>query len=205
MNRSTRRRGLLGVLAIATAAIALAGNATSASATRPLVTATLKDQSGVVVGKVVFIGRGDEVSSIAVHINASAAPARGDFHGFHVHTTGVCTAAPSGSTNVPFGSAEGHWNPTAAAHGSHTGDMPSLLIRGNGKANSVFETDRFSVKSLLDADGSAVILHAGRDNFANIPGTYSSGTPPVPGPNTATNNTGDAGGRYACGVVRLVS
>ena len=66
----------------------------------------------------------------------------------------------------------------------------------------MFETDRFNVSALLDADGSAVILHAGRDNFANIPATYSSGDPAVPGPNAATLGTGDAGGRYACGVVR---
>ena len=95
MNRSTRRRGLLGLLAIATAGVALTLSTPSASATWPLVTATLKDTSGAVVGKVVFIGRGDQVSSIAVHINASAAPALGDFHGFHVHTTGVCNPDPA--------------------------------------------------------------------------------------------------------------
>ena len=106
---------------------------------------------------------------------------------------------------MPFGSAGGHWNPTAVGHGSHTGDMPSLLIRANGKAHAEFETDRFAVSELLDADGSAVILHAGRDNFANIPSVYSSGEPPVTGPNAATLGTGDAGGRYACGVVQLAS
>ena len=205
MKRSTKRRGLLGVLAIATAGVALAVSTSSASATRPLVTATLKDTAGTVVGQVVFFGRGDQVSSVAVHIRATAAPGLGDFHGFHVHTTGVCTPTPSGSTNVPFGSAGGHWNPTGATHGSHAGDMPSLLIRATGNANTLFETDRFNVSALLDADGSAVILHAGRDNFANIPATYSSGDPAVPGPNAATLGTGDAGGRYACGVVRVAS
>jgi superoxide dismutase, Cu-Zn family len=205
MDRSTRRRGLLAVLAIATAGIALAVSTASASATRPLVRATLKDTSGTVVGHVVFKGRHGEVSRVEVHVRASAAPGLGDFHGFHVHTTGVCTPTPSGSTNVPFGSAGGHWNPTAVGHGSHTGDMPSLLIRANGKAHAEFETDRFAVSDLLDADGSAVVLHAGRDNFANIPAVYSSGDPAVAGPNAATLGTGDAGGRFACGVVRLAS
>ena len=77
MKRSTKRRGLLGVLAIATAGVALAVSTSSASATRPLVTATLKDTAGTVVGQVVFFGRGDQVSSVAVHIRASAAPAPG--------------------------------------------------------------------------------------------------------------------------------
>jgi Cu-Zn family superoxide dismutase len=193
----------MGGLALATAGLALAVSASSASAHRALVTATLKDTTGAVVGEVVFLGRHGQVSRVEVDLRAGAAPGLGDFHGFHVHTTGVCTAAPSGSTNVPFGSAGGHWNPTGTAHGSHSGDLPSVLIRADGQAHLEIDTDRFDVRDLLDADGSAVVLHAGRDNFANIPPTYSSGEPPVPGPNAATLGTGDAGGRYACGVVRL--
>ena len=193
------------MLAIATAGLVLASSTSSAGATRPLVRATLMDASGVVVGEVVFKGQGEVVTRVEVDLRAGAAPALGDFHGFHVHTTGVCTAAPSGATNVPFGSAGGHWNPTAAGHGSHTGDLPSVFIRADGKAHQEVDTDRFSARALLDADGSAVILHAGRDNFANIPAVYSSGEPPVPGPNAATLGTGDAGGRYACGVVRAAS
>ena len=119
-------------------------------------------------------------------------------HAFHIHDKGDCSAPDASS-------AGGHWNPTASGHGSHTGDLPSILIRANGKAHQEFDTDRFNVRALLDADGSAVVLHAGRDNFANIPAAYSSGEPPVTGPNAATLGTGDAGGRFACGVVRVAS
>jgi Cu-Zn family superoxide dismutase len=202
MTRTTWRRAILGTLAIVTAGIALTVSTSSAGGTRPLVRASLKDTAGTVVGEVVFKGRHGEVTQVEVNLRAAAAPGLGDFHGFHVHTTGVCTAEPSGTTNVPFGSAGGHWNPTASGHGSHTGDLPSILIRANGKAHQEFDTDRFNVRALLDADGSAVVLHAGRDNFANIPSTYSSGEPPMSGPNAATLGTGDAGGRFACGVVR---
>ena len=48
--------------------------------------------------------------------------------------------------------------------------MPSLLIRATGKANTLFETDRFNVSALLDADGSAVILHAGTGQLRQHPG-----------------------------------
>jgi len=205
MHRSTWRRTIIGALALTTAGVALAISTSSAGATRPLVRATLKDTAGTVVGEVVFKGRHGEVSRVEVNLRAGAAPGLGDFHGFHIHTTGVCDPLPSGSTSVPFGSAGGHWNPTASGHGSHTGDLPSVLIRANGRAHQEFDTDRFNVRALLDADGSAVVLHAGRDNFANIPSTYSSGEPPVAGPNAATLGTGDAGGRFACGVVRVSS
>jgi Cu-Zn family superoxide dismutase len=64
-----------------------------------------------------------------------------------------------------------------------------------------FATDRFSAAELSDADGSAVIVHAGRDNFANIPTRYHSHTEDVFGPDSATLATGDAASRTACGIV----
>jgi len=201
MWRSNKRRLVLGALAVVVSALALATSATPANAHRPLVRATLVNAADEVVGEVVFKGQGGHVTRVEVRLRAAAAPGLGDFHGFHVHSVGVCDPLPSGTPAVPFGSAGGHWNPTGATHGGHAGDLPSLLIQADGKSRAEFDTDRFPVGELLAGDGSAVILHAGRDNFANIPATaYSSVEGPVP--NTATNNTGDAGGRYACGVVR---
>ena len=115
------------------------------------------------------------------------------FHGFHVHSVGECVA--------PFTSAGGHYNPTAAGHGSHAGDMPSLLVLDDGTAQLQFATDNFSVAELFDADGTAIIVHALPDNFANIPTRYQSTTEGTFGPDSATLATGDAGGRVACGVV----
>lgn len=203
MHKGTLRRVVVAMLAIGMAGIALTVNSPSAGAVRPLLRATLLDQNNLEVGHVVFKGQGTKVSRVSVHLDAGSAFGTSDFHGFHVHTIGNCDPTAVGTPPTVFGSAGGHWNPTGATHGSHTGDMPSVLVHANGKSDAEFDTDRFDVGDLLDANGSAVILHAGRDNFANIPATYSSGG--VPGPNTATNNTGDAGGRYACGVVGLAS
>lgn len=193
MHRSMRRRTLLGALAIGAASIALIAAIPTAGATKPLVRATLLNAANEEVGEVVFKGQGGQVTRVEVKVRASAMLNLGDFHGFHVHTTGACVA--------PFTTAGGHWNPTSANHGAHTGDMPSLLVHADGKAHAEFETDRFPVSALLEGDGSAVILHEGRDNFAHIPpAVYSSSE--GSGPNTATRATGDAGPRYACGVVQ---
>ena len=143
--------------------------------------AVLKDASGQKVGVVAF-----KESRGTVDVSATVWEVAPGFHGLHVHTVGECVP--------PFTSAGGHYNPTGASHGDHAGDMPSLLVNADGTAELEFETDRFSVSELFDADGSAVIVHAGRDNFANIPARYG-------GPDSETLDTGDAGSRAACGVV----
>ncbi len=112
------------------------------------------------------------------------------FHGFHVHSIGQCDAGTG------FTSAGGHYNPSGAQHPHHAADFPLLLVEQDGVGEAHFYTDRFKVQDLFDADGSALIIHAGPDNYANIPTRYAPG-----GPDAATLGTGDAGGRAACGVV----
>lgn len=120
------------------------------------------------------------------------------FHGFHIHAIGLCEADAAGG---PFATAGGHYTGGHPNHGDHAGDMPSLLVTNEGKAYTQFLTDRFTLADLRDADGSAVMVHGGRDNFANIPLRYFTGTPPTAGPDATTLATGDAGARVACGVI----
>jgi Cu-Zn family superoxide dismutase len=58
------------------------------------------------------------------------------------------------------------------------------------------------VRELLAGDGSAVIVHALPDNYANIPTRYRSAQTGAPGPDADTLKAGDSGGRVVCGVVR---
>lgn len=114
------------------------------------------------------------------------------FHGFHIHSVGTCD--PSGER--AFASAGGHLHDEGQTHGQHAGDLPSLLVTESGVAMVVLMTDRFSLNELMDADGSAVIIHAGADNFGNIPADRYD-----PDADETTLNTGDAGGRVGCGVI----
>jgi superoxide dismutase, Cu-Zn family len=150
--------------------------------------AALHDAEGQRVGLVVFKERRG-----TVEVSAEVWEATPGFHGFHVHAVGLC--------EPPFMSAGGHYNPDGTTHPNHAGDLPSLLVNEGGTAELEFETDRFSLRELFDADGSAVILHAGRDNYANIPDRYVSQATGMPGPDADTLATGDAGARAACGVV----
>jgi superoxide dismutase, Cu-Zn family len=167
------------------AALASGGDDDERSA-RPTAATTIHDAAGKRVGVAFFRQRQREVAVTAAVWDLPAG-----FHGFHVHGVGECVA--------PFTSAGGHFNPTGANHPNHAGDMPSLLVNADETAELHFTTDRFSLDDLFDADGSALIVHAGRDNYANIPERYTSGG--VPGPDAATLATGDAGERAACGVI----
>jgi Cu-Zn family superoxide dismutase len=107
-------------------------------------------------------------------------------HGFHVHETGECSI-PGG-----FKSAGGHYADEAShgvesEDGPHPGDFPNIHVAENGVVKVEFFTDRLSLgdgdNSLMDADGSAVVVHSGADDYTSQP-------------------AGDAGDRIACGVVR---
>jgi superoxide dismutase, Cu-Zn family len=109
------------------------------------------------------------------------------FHGFHVHEVGQC--------EPPFTSAGGHLNLEDAFHPEHTGDMPVLLVNNDGTGEATFKTDRFALKNLSDEDGSAIIVHALPDNYANIPERYGD-------VDQETLETGDSGERIACGAIQ---
>ncbi len=148
--------------------------------------AHLFDAEGNEAGHVNFVERED--GKVVITVIAMNLPP--GFHGFHVHQTGACD--PAGE--MPFQSAGGHFNPTEAAHPDHVGDLPTLLINADGAGELLAVTDRFKIADLFDDDGSAMIVHANPNNFANIPERYG-------GPDEETLNAGDSGARLACGVI----
>jgi Cu-Zn family superoxide dismutase len=158
-------------------------------------TARLVDAGGAEVGTVTL---SEAESGTQVAVEATGLPP--GFHGFHVHAVGLCEPGSVSPTDPSmtgdFLSAGGHLGAAEADHGQHAGDLPSLYIGQSGAGNLTAVTDAFTLADLTDDDGSAVMVHAGRDNFANIPERYAPA-----GPDEMTRGTGDAGGRIACGPV----
>src|SRR5437588_2888526 len=126
------------------------------------------------------------------------------FHGMHIHSVGKCEAnsvAPSGGAPGDFLSAGGHYRASGNPGSQQSGNLTSLQVRKDGAALLVTTTDAFTKDDLLSGEGTAILIHAGSDNFANIPSdryTQGNGTP---GPDETTISTGDAGKRVACGVI----
>lgn len=156
----------------------VAGTADPAAATGQA-TAVVRDSAGTELGTLTLA---DVAGGIA--ITGTLRGLAPGTYGFHLHTVGQCEPA--------FDAAGGHWNPTNAQHGSenpqgpHFGDLPNVTVGADGTVAIQATTPGGSLRgenALLDADGAAVMLHAGTDDYRTDP-------------------AGDAGGRMACGVVQ---
>src|SRR3984885_12625867 len=124
------------------------------------------------------------------------------FHGVHIHSVGKCEAnsvAPTGGEPGDFLSAGGHFMAPGHEHGS--GDLTSLQVRKDGGALLETTTDGFTKADPLARAGTALVIHAGADNFGNIPADRYNQVNGAPGPDQTTMSTGDAGKRVACGVI----
>lgn len=112
-------------------------------------------------------------------------------HAFHIHEHGKCD--PAAGPKGPFTSAGGHLNPEGKKHGikshegKHEGDLPNVSVGPDGKGKAQFLAEAATLKkdaknSLLDADGTSLVLHAKEDDHMSDP-------------------AGAAGDRIACGVI----
>jgi superoxide dismutase, Cu-Zn family len=145
--------------------------------------ATLQDSSGRQVGTI----RLTDAGASGVVVDASVDGLAAGQHGIHFHAVGQCVAAGA------FSSAGGHANPTNRKHGlenpdgPHAGDLPNLVVGADQRGTLRVTTPRVTLGSgagsLLDADGTAVVVHATQDD-------------------QRTDPAGNSGARVACGVVR---
>jgi len=173
-----------GTTLFAAAGVCLAALAAPVAAQEqmPTMTATVHNLDGESLGTVVFTETPSDVTHLAIELEG--VPSGG--HGFHVHETGVCDASDG------FKSAGGHYagdkaHGILAADGPHPGDFPNILVARDGVVVLEYFTDRLTVGSegenpLADADGSAIVIHDGPDDYESQP-------------------SGDAGSRIACGVI----
>ena len=144
--------------------------------------ATLQDSAGRQVGTI----RLTDAGAAGVVVDASVVGLAAGQHGIHFHAVGQCVAAGA------FASAGGHANPTGRKHGlehpdgPHAGDLPNLVVGADGRGSLRVTTPRVTLGdetgSLLDADGTAVVVHATQDD-------------------QRTDPAGNSGARVACGVV----
>lgn len=164
--------------------------------------AELKSPDGTTVATADFAFSGD-YATITVKTVAPGQLEPG-FHGMHIHSVGKCEAnstPPTGGAPGNFLSAGGHFNVPGKTGHPASGDLVSLQVREDGSAMVVTTTDAFTAEQLTEGQGTAIMIHANADNFANIPPERYNQVNGTPGPDQETMATGDAGGRVACGVI----
>lgn len=159
----------------------MTGNATAGGDAPGMASASteLRNAEGALVGNA---SATQTAEGIAVRVSVNNMPA--GTYAAHVHMVGRCDAPA-------FESAGGHWNPTDRQHGrdnpdgQHMGDLPNISVGadGTGSFDYVIAEGRIAdgAMPLLDADGAALLIHEGPDDYRTDP-------------------SGDSGARIACGV-----
>lgn len=158
----------------------------------------LKDVKGNEVGSAWFTADSrSRAVWVEVYLTGHFTPG---FHGMHVHEKGNCAV---GDPKNPFTAAGGHLMPMDPRTGLPIGQLPSVLVRANGRGYTKFVLDTFTLDHLFGPDGTSIIVHSKSDNFANIPADRYRvrNDPKAPVPDEKTKATGDAGSRFACGVI----
>jgi Cu-Zn family superoxide dismutase len=172
-----RRRYLLAGLLLLFGNYALAGVIGGAASAK----AVIKDPGGKTVGTSVLT---QTAQGVAMVVEVSQLPP--GLHGIHVHAIGACDPPD-------FKTAGGHYNPHAKKHGlkspegAHAGDLPNLLVGpdGAGKLSATLvgaTLDRGNPASLLNPNGTSIIIHAKADD-------------------EVTDPAGNSGDRIACGII----
>ena len=171
---------------LAATAIALSGAAAlSAQTTGMKAHADIKGDG--ITGTLTLVER-KQGNATVVEYTLEAKGLKPGKHGVHLHAVGKC--------DPDFAAAGGHFDPGPsgnpdpdANHPFHMGDIPNLEVGADGTGKLTGITTRISLSpgpvSLLDEDGSAVIIHGNEDQ----------GT-------TGPPKSGVSGGpRVACGVI----
>lgn len=167
-----KRKG--GVVA---AVLAAALAAPAAAQVEAVAAATMLDADGNDLGVVSFTGSPNGVLVEVMMVGLPPGP-----RGIHLHETGDCSDgfAAAGGHFAPEGREHGFFN----ADGPHAGDLPNIFVGPDGTAAAHFFNMRVTLDDgpagLLDADGTAVIVHELPDSYETEAG---------------------AEGRLGCGVI----
>ena len=147
-------------------------------------TAQLEDAEGDPVGTAELV-EGPNGVAITVNLQPGQQAVEPGEHGIHFHKTVAITP--------DFEAAGEHFNPTGAQHGfnnpqgPHGGDLENIIVNQDGSASyqtvAALVTLSGGQNSLIDSDGSALVIHAQADDYQTDP-------------------SGESGDRVAAGVIR---
>jgi Cu-Zn family superoxide dismutase len=130
--------------------------------------ADLRNGSGAAAGRAEFI---QTPAGLLIRVRAEGLTP--GWHGLHLHAVGSCQDAgfQSAGGHVHLGPAAQHGlrNPAGPEHG----DLPNLFVGADGRGAAELYTSMARLTggatNLIDADGSAILIHAGPDDHMTQP------------------------------------
>jgi Cu-Zn family superoxide dismutase len=169
---------------LAAALLTVATGAAGAQAPVAPKVAILKNGAGAAIGQVTLT---DAPRGVLLRVEASGLTP--GWHGMHFHEKGDCSdpafKMAGGHVHQMTPSVHGLLNPQA----NDLGDLPNVYAGPDGKVSAEVYSPYVAMRegtaraNLLDADGSAVVIHAKADDYMSQP-------------------IGGAGDRVACAVVK---
>jgi Cu-Zn family superoxide dismutase len=171
----------IAALSLAALSLALGLAALPAAAQEPATaSASMVDAGGKDIGRALLT---ETPHGVLITLELAGLPP-GE-HGFHIHETGACDPATFESAGAHY-SPEPHEHGFKSAGGAHAGDLPNQFVAEDGSLDAEVLATAVTLSdgpaTLLDADGSALVLHAGADDHMSQP-------------------SGGSGDRIACGVI----
>jgi Cu-Zn family superoxide dismutase len=151
------------------------GDAASGASGPAEVAVALRDARGASVGEARLV---DTPNGLIIEAKLRGLPP-GE-RGFHVHEAGKCEPPH-------FESAGAHLAPDPSHHGflreegPHAGDLVNLMVPQSGRFEGAIRAPQLRLAQVLDADGSALVIHAAPDDYTSQP-------------------AGGSGDRIACGA-----
>lgn len=156
---------------------------TDAAAPPPIkATAQLFDATGAQRGAAVLTENGG-----GLKLQVTAEDLASGTYGIHLHMVGKCEGPK-------YESAGSHWNPASKEHGlenpngAHRGDLPNMEAVASKPTEYSRDIKDATLSSgnmaVLDADGTAIVIHAKPDDYKTDP-------------------SGNSGDRIVCGVFAL--
>ena len=121
-------------------------------------------------------------NGILVNVSIEASGLEPGWKAIHLHQTGDC------SDTGEYTASGGHIGKIEGGHGllnqdgPEKGDLPNLYVTADGSVEYETFTNLVAMSDILDDDGSAAIIHEGRDDHMSQP-------------------IGGAGARVACAVI----
>lgn len=138
-------------------------------------TVSLRNAQGNPVGEARIV---DSPNGLLIHAAFHDLPP--GLLGFHIHETGRCEPSFDAAGDHLAGGDQQHG--LLREGGPHAGDLVNLNVASNGRVAAVVRAPALRLADLEDRDGSALVIHAGADDYRSQP-------------------SGASGDRIACGVI----